>query len=641
MDGRPPEIELAPGEIGSFRSLSRLRKWFLFLSAVSLTVCAAGGVLHYSKRAWGNVGQPGGWILSMVFLLLAFLPPVGEVVRRLRKSLNWKTLFFAFWILVFTVSHLWNFRIAPWNQDALFDESGWDLFFLKHYVIGHPYQAAWFQSPLSRETLFHYYVWAFLSLFGYNILSYEAALFVIWCVIFIVTLLLVDLLFDSWVVTSATALVFNFFPFSFVYTFVGYRYPMGTALCVISLYFLHLGFKKGSSFSLVLGGITAGLCWASSINGKQYLLVLFLFGVFYAVFAWRRAKAHFSWNVPIIVYGCLAAATPLLCYIASDFEHYALYERSLIGYSLYQGLDLRVRQLWECFFKLPGPRFFLHDTLPIPLPYYGFVLPGLVLAVLKKRYEIVLLAIIPILGAFIAEAWDNRLLLAIPFWIILMAFTFAGLWRMKLASIFKVPLLGMAAAFLIFAGLTPSLRYIKNMTNRVYPTRYFANEDVAVSRFLRHLVAGLSPVNPPRLERDEFNRISGIPDPPYDTLICQLDAYSILHLFLHDYDDAKIMSFCGDVPFNPQTEQQIWSTNKKAIANHVENGKDLKLVWEKHQKTERIIKMFEPLRDIGREELLVCAIPRGGTRTFYTLTFQGRHIGELKERVKLIPDSIQ
>ena len=31
--------------------------------------------------------------------------------------------------------------------------------------------------------------------------------------------------------------------------------------------------------------------------------------------------------------------------------------------------------------------------------------------------------------------------------------------------------------------------------------------------------------------------------------ICQDDAYSIIHLFLRDYDDDKIMSFCGGYPF--------------------------------------------------------------------------------------------
>jgi hypothetical protein len=619
-------------------SLSKPRIWFLCLSVVSLVVCAIGGVLHYAKWAWGNPGQLGGWLLSMLFLLLAFSPPPREVLRNLRGLLNWKTAFFVFWILVFTGSRLWSFRTAPWNGDALFDESGWDLFFLKHYVIGSPYQAAWFHAPLSRETIFHYYVWSFFGLFGYNVLSYEAALFGIWCVTFLFTLLLVDMLFNSNIVTSVTALIFNFLPFAFIYTFAGYRYPMGTVLCVISLYFLHLGFKIASPLSLSLGGIVAGLCWASSITGKQYLLVLGLFGVIYAALHWRTAKAKLKWDVPIIAYGCLAAAVPLMIYIAFTLEHYALYERALIRDFWAAAPGIRARALWECFFKLPGARFFIPDALPIPLPYYWFLLPGLVLAVWKRRYEIALLAIMPVVGAFVATAWENRLLLAIPFWMILMAFSFAGLVQLKLRPGPKVIVWGIAA-FVIWTGLFPSVRYIYAKAKSPTSIGYYAQQEVAISRFMRHVVAGTKPENPPRLERNEFNRIPGIPEPSYDTFLCQRDAFSIMHLFLHDYDDEKILSFCDGLSFLVPTEQLVWSANKKALAKYVPSSKDLKLIWEKDVKTQRIIKMFEPFRDIGREETLSYTF--GGTeRTFYVLTFQSMNISLLQERVRALPDSL-
>jgi hypothetical protein len=623
-------------ELRSFFSLTRPRLVFLGLSLVSLVVCAVGAVLHYSKRAWGNPGQLDGWLLSMLFLLLAFSPPPAEVLRRLKASLNWKATFFAFWILFFTVSHLWNFRTAPWNGDGLFDESGWDLYFLKHYVIGHPYQAAWFHAPLSRETLFHYYVWGFFCLFGYNILSYEAALFGIWCVTFIFTLLLVDLLFDSKVVTAITALVFNFLPFAFIYTFAGYRYPMGTALCVVSLYFLHRGFKRASPFSLALGGIMAGLCLASSITGKQYLVILFVFGVIYAAFHWRAAMPKLKWEVPIIVYGCLAATIPLLCYIAFTLEHYTLYEGALIRYFLQDPPGSHAKALWQCFFTIPGPRFFIPDTLPIPLPYYGFLLPGLVLAVWQKRYDIALLATVPVLGAFIASAWENRLLLAIPFWIILMAFTFAGLMRLKPWPVKN--LLWGIAAFVVWSALFPSVQYIYSKTKNPWAIHYYAQGEVAVSRFLKDVVAGRKPANPPRLERNEFNRIPGIPDPSYDTLICQRDAFSIIHLFLHDYDDDKALSLCGGNGFFVPTEQQVWSDNKKALASYVPKGKDLKLIWERDPKTDRIIKMFEPFRDIGREETLSYSF-LGRQKIFYVLTFQSKNIPELQNRVQALPDN--
>jgi len=634
-DDRAQESVVEVGA-GSFGALARPRKWLLGLSLVSLVICAVGGFSHYSKLAWGNPGQVGGWLLSMLFLLLALSPTPQEFVKGFKGAFNWKTAFFAFWVLFFAVSHLWRFRTAPWNGNGLFDESGWDLFFLKQYVIGHPYQAAWFHSPLSRETLFHYYVWAFLGLFGYNILSYEAALFFISLATFLFTLLLVDLFFDSKIVTTITALVFNFLPFAYVYTYAGYRYPMGTALCVISLYFLHYGFKKGSPFSLGLGGIMAGLCVASSITGKQYIFVLLVFGVVYTAFHWRKAKARCKWEVPLIAYGCIAAGMPLLCYIAFTFEHYTLYESALVRDSLNTGLKFRARQLWDCFFQVPGARFFIPDTRPIPLPYFAFLLPGLGLALWRKRFEIVFLATLPVVGAFLATAWENRLLLAVPFWMILMAFTFAALLRVKLMPAFKnlVWCLGLS---LIAAGLVPSIMFIDNHTKNPGTVWRFAQGEVAVSRFLRKVVAGVNPINPPRLERDEFNRVPGIPAPSFDTLICQESAYSLLHMFLHDYDDAKIMSFCSDLNFHLQSEQQIWTANKKVITGYHPVGKDLKLVWERNPKTDRIINLFEGSRDIGRVESLTMFFEGKGT-IFHVFNVQSVNIGKLQERVWAMPD---
>ena len=173
----------------NLRRVPARRLLLLGLSLLALLVCVFAGIAHYRKASWGDPWQPIGWLLSMFFLLLLLQPSPRELAGRFKSLVNPKTAFFLFWILFFVVSHLWNFRTAPWNGDALFDESGWDLWYLKSYVIGHPYQPAWFHIVISRETLFHYYVWGFLKLFGFNILSYEAALFVIWLTTFVFTLL--------------------------------------------------------------------------------------------------------------------------------------------------------------------------------------------------------------------------------------------------------------------------------------------------------------------------------------------------------------------------------------------------------------------------------------------------------------------
>jgi hypothetical protein len=642
-----------PSLVALFQRKSGLltpRVLLLGFSLISLVICAWGAAAHYWKLAWGDPWQPIGWLLSMVFLLCAFLPDPRGLATSFKSVVKPKTAFFLFWILFFVVSHLWNFRTAPWNGDALFDESGNDLGYLKSNVIGHPYQAAWFHGIITRETLFHYYVWGFLKLFGFNILSYEAALFVIWLTAFVFTLLLVDLFFRSYVVTSITALVLNFLPFAFIYTFVGYRYPMTVALAVVSLYFLHAGFRNGSPFCLSLGGVAAGLCLASSIPGKQYVLALVIAAPLYAVFYWRSLKRTVAWrSLALIVYSFLAAATPILCYIIFNRESYTYYEGTYLHqfWDAVRGTpaphDMRyyVTGLWKCFFAAQfWPRLLFPDFLPIPLPYYWLLLPGFVLAVWQKRFEVVLLATLPVVGVFVSggPAVEQRLLLAIPFWIILISFTLAGLLKLRPWPGVQI-VVGVLVGLILLKGLGPSIRYIYSKTKSPFAIYHYAQHQVAVSRFLKHVVAGQEHPGPPRLERDEFNRIKGIADPPYDTFICQNDAYSIIHLFLHDYDDDKILAFCSDLPFGAvMTEQDVWNANKKAITNYVPSTKDLKLIWERDSKTERIIRMFQPLRDLGTEESISYSFA-GRVRIFYVLNITNKNIRQFQERVRSLPNT--
>jgi hypothetical protein len=176
--------------------------------------------------------------------------------------------------------------------------------------------------------------------------------------------------------------------------------------------------------------------------------------------------------------------------------------------------DMRyyVTGLWSCFFRVPGPRLFFPDFLPIPLAYYFFLLPGLIFAIWQGRCEVVLLATLPVVAVFTSGGMtvEHRLLLAIPFWIILMGFAFAGLLILRLPIGFKIIILGVAASALA-SGFVPSVQYIYSKTKDPSVISSFAQEDVAVSRFLRHVVAGKQPANPPRLERDEFNRAMAIP----------------------------------------------------------------------------------------------------------------------------------
>jgi DNA-binding beta-propeller fold protein YncE len=295
--------------------------------------------------------------------------------------------------------------------------------------------------------------------------------------------------------------------------------------------------------------------------------------------------------------------------------------------------------LWNCFFAPHfGPRLLFPDFLPIPLPYYWFLVPGVVLAVWEKRYEVVLLATLPVAGVFVTggPAVEQRLLLAIPFWIILMSFTFAALLKLGVWPGVQIVVCAVAALILL-DGLAPSVGYIYSKTKSPFSIGLYAQHQVAVSRFLKHVVAGQQHPEPPRLERDEFNRIKGIPDPAYDTFICQDDAYSIIHLFLHDYDDDKILSFCSGLPFFwVMSEQDVWNANKKAIVAYVPTNKDLKLIWERDRKTERIIRMFQSLRDLGIEDSISFSFG-GRLRTFYVLNIPNKNIHQFQKRVNTLP----
>ena len=88
------------------------------------------------------------------------------------------------------------------------------------------------------------------------------------------------------------------------------------------------------------------------------------------------------------------------------------------------------------------------------------------------------------------------------------------------------------------------------------------------------------------------------------------------------------------------TGQEICSHNKKAIVNYVPNRKDLKLIWETGDpKTERIIRMFQSLRDLGTEDSLSFSFG-GRVRRFYVFNIPNNNIRQFQERVRALPDSL-
>ena len=174
------------------------------------------------------------------------------------------------------------------------------------------------------------------------------------------------------------------------------------------------------------------------------MLALVIAAPLYAAFYWKSLKRTVTWSsLALIVYSFLAAATPILCYIIFNREAYTYYEGTYLHqfWDAVRGTpaphDMRyyVTGLWNCFFAAQfWPRLLFPDFLPIPLPYYWLLVPGICARSLgQKRFEVVLLATLPVVGVFVTggPAVEQRLLLAIPFWIILMSFTFAALLKLR------------------------------------------------------------------------------------------------------------------------------------------------------------------------------------------------------------------
>ena len=132
-------MELAARKIATFHDRGLCYSACQF---ISLVICVVGGTAHYRKASLGRPMAADRVAAQHALFACSLLQQArGSWLAGFKSLVKPKTAFFLFWILFFVVSHLWNFRTAPWNGDALFDESGWDLWYLKSYVIGHPYQA--------------------------------------------------------------------------------------------------------------------------------------------------------------------------------------------------------------------------------------------------------------------------------------------------------------------------------------------------------------------------------------------------------------------------------------------------------------------------------------------------------------------
>ncbi len=635
--------------------LLKLRSQSFFLMGLGFTFLflILGYVAHafHFLNIWtGNSLTWISWILSMLFALITCTVN-GENLRSTLPRFSRTTLILFFCSLIFFVSfYFYNFSIAPWNQDGLFDDAAWDIYFMKRYVLSdEPFQAAFYDHGTSRETFFHYYLALMLGIFGMNVRVFNIAVVVLsFFTLFFTTLLIQHLFKKKWI-SILSLLVLGTLPFQFLYSYVGHRYVINAPLTMISLYFVVTSFSYRSTKRGVIGGIFAGFSLASAIMGKQYILALLSSGLFLALLQirtleWKKILPPFF----SIVLGFLCASAPLLSYIAFN-PIYFLREKGLssefrqkISEEGVAGITPYFQQLSETFFSLDtGLRWFLPDYVPVPYPYMFLIILGSIILLKRKQFLFLAMGTIPILGALIAGAHDFRYLHAVPIWIIALASCFdigsqwLEKWKLKKQNL-VLPIIFLASLIIVVcAGFIPNTKYVLKISKQTGSLFHFNQHVVASSRYLRDIVANV-PNPSTQVRANEFDKLNEFSPSPYQTYICQEWGYAIPHLFLYDYSDTEILKLCDNLPFNLMPIEDIFLHNAKTIAE-LNSQKDVKFIWQVTEKTEPVIRVFKTFERLGHAETLRSS-HLDVTFEYYVLTIPKENIEILKNEIHTVPE---
>ncbi len=435
------------------------------------------------------------------------------------------------------------------------------------------------------------------------------------------------------------AFVINFFPLQYMHIFMGHRYAIAVPLMVLSLYYLYTSFEKKSPFRAIISSLFAALCWGSAIMGKQFILGLILAG-FIKLFFDKKSRTLKNLKITVIwIIGFLISASSLIIYIIFNYPEYTLREKGLSyeflnAYQKYGFLGIKPYfiQLKQLFFTKYNLKMFLPGFYPIPLSYYFLIIFGLLLAFFKKRLEIIFLSFIPVLAALISGSYDFRVLLASPAWLIALAFGLDYFFRMVKKRDFWSKATFLIAIIFLSAGFFPSIVYLWRVSKNPNYLYLLPHKDVAVSRLFQDIVEGKE--NPrAEMKKNELKREIDVSSLSVDTFICPFSAYAIAHLYLQDYNDKKILSFCDQGIQLLKTPTEILNNNLNAIFSYNPTKKDLKLVWEISNKTGEIIEIFSPYRRYG-DEKIISGIVDGNKYSLYILTIKKEFIKQFQEEIK-------
>ncbi|MHB1484971.1 MAG: glycosyltransferase family protein [Saccharofermentanales bacterium] len=541
------------------------------------------------------------WVISISLLMISVYKKSGSKKTKIFDGEKSKLFLLIIGIaIIYFVTHFWNYGIAPWNSNGLFDDAAWDIYFVQEYTTGQaPVQIIFNDSEIgriSRELVFHYYIGAWFNIFGYNLLIFNIALIFLGFITVLFTSLLILLIFRRYLYAIAAAALMNFFPMYYTQIFIGHRYAICVPLMMISIYYIYYGFRKKSIFGTCLGGVFAALCMESAIMGKQYIYALAATGIFYILFT-LKDKNKIKDSIPLMIAfttAFLFTMIPLLTYMLTNHSVYNVRESNLIKEFFARVQKDGFAPIWEniciCFKTIFSgftyQRQFMNAFPIIPYLYLPFIILGMIIAFLKKHYYILFMIAIPLAGNIVAISFDFRLLISAPFYIISVVFAFH--WLVSYLADKKMQA---AAVFIGSAILLVSpVQYLYSLSMNTNGQYYMPHKSVAASRLIQDIVVGdKSPDT--EMKWNEFRRENN--NSQYDTLAATRYSYAHVHAFLNDYDAFKILSLTNNFPYDGVEPVLLKGYFAKAISDFKYNDKDLMLVIEKGPEMAEILRILK------------------------------------------------
>ncbi len=519
------------------------------------------------------------------------------------------------WILgisvVYGLSHYIGVQYTSWNSFGLYDDAARDLIFLKELAFSDVWQSIYFTADglISREFIFHYYIYFWFKLFGANLIVFNVALTSLGLATVIFCTLAVQELWHNHRLTLAANILMQIFPFLFTQEYVGHRYAITPPLLSAMLYFGILLYQRRQLCWAVLTGYAAALTVMASIMGRQILYAAILTVLLKLILAKGKLKTT-PQNMILasgMVLGFSLMGLPTWLYIVTHWTEYwrrenqlgADFFKSFSGTFLVQRLK-KVVEVLSSTHAENGPRWG-GNYPPLGWGYYPLLLVGSWWMLCRRHFYLAILAVLPIGAAFIAGPYDFRMYLGVPAWLILMAVGLRWLqhrwhkrrhWHTLLAKI------KLALALVVGGTLLWQLAYdvkfvylLRHNPQHIYSLRHI---EVANSRMERDLILGRTP-SVKWHERDEF---LNHPLPAWNAFpqlgICT-HSTAVFKLYLPYAGFCQRFKFCA--ARGSSREEQL-KVNQDYVLG-VRPERELLLIWEEDPAYRLAIQYFRNLSRFG------------------------------------------